>query len=143
MNAVAFFVTLAAIAISGYLVIARGDEHAVSEKASDTDTTLVEIAVSYTLSTYAQVGKTALEHTRAACHGANAVDQRDLDPPLVHIAYEPSDHSSEALQLTIANGVRGHQWPFERLPPVDVLSREYAHMVVAKIRELQRTIGTN
>lgn len=141
--AVDFIVTLAAIAISGYLVIATGDEHAVSEKASDTDTTLVEIAVPYTLSTYAQVGKTALEHTRAACHGANAVDQRDLAPPLVHIAYEPFHHSNGAFQLTVANGLRGHHWSFASIPPVDVLSRGDAHMVVADIRELQRANGTN
>ncbi|WP_368346449.1 cytochrome c [Pelagovum sp. HNIBRBA483] len=104
---------------------------------------IVEIVVPETLSANAQVGKVAFEAKCSACHGANAVGQTDIAPPLVHKIYEPSHHADEAFQRAVALGVRQHHWPFGNMAPVEGLTRADVTMIVAYVRELQRANGIN
>ena len=104
---------------------------------------IVEIILPETLSANAQVGKVAFEAKCSACHGANAVGQADVAPPLVHKIYEPSHHADEAFQRAVSLGVRQHHWPFGNMPPVDGLTRGDVTMIIAYVRELQRANGIN
>ena len=105
------------------------------------DTAIVAITLPDALSENAQIGQVAFEAKCAACHGANAVGQLEVAPPLVHDIYEPSHHADEAFQRAVALGVRGHHWPFGDMPPVEGLTRGEVQMIVAYIRELQRANG--
>ncbi len=113
----------------------------VTQSAAEPDPAIVEIVVPETLSANGQIGKTVFEAACAQCHGLNAVGQADVAPPLVHIIYEPSHHGDEAFQRAVANGVRGHHWPFGDMPPVEGLTRGDVQMIIAYIRELQRANG--
>ena len=104
---------------------------------------IVEIILPETLSANAQVGKVAFEAKCSACHGANAVGQADVAPPLVHKIYEPSHHADEAFQRAVSLGVRQHHWPFGNMPPVEGLTRGDVTMIIAYVRELQRANGIN
>ncbi len=64
-----------------------------------------------------------------------------MAPPLVHKIYEPSHHGDEAFQRAVADGVNGHHWPFDDMPPVKGLTRGDVAMVVIYIRDLQRANG--
>ena len=110
---------------------------------SDGATPLVEIILPDQLSDNATIGKRAFEAKCAACHGINAVGQDGVAPPLVHKIYEPSHHGDESFQRASAVGVRAHHWRFGDMPPVEGLTRAEVGMIVAYIRELQRTNGIN
>ena len=102
---------------------------------------LVEIALPAALSTEAQAGKQLYDSKCASCHGPNAVGQKEVAPPLVHIVYEPGHHGDESFQRAVAIGVRAHHWRFGNMPPVEGLSRGEVARIVAYIRELQRANG--
>lgn len=104
---------------------------------------LATVVLPETLSQNAQIGKLGFDAKCAACHGANAAGQDGVAPPLVHIIYEPSHHGDEAFQRAAAMGVRAHHWRFGDMPPVDGITRGDAKMIIAYIRELQRTNGIN
>lgn len=123
-----------------YWFFAGPDEQA-SQAPSKPNSAIVDIVVPATLSSNAQIGKGAFEAACASCHGANAVGQLEVAPPLVHMIYEPSHHGDEAFQRAVANGVRGHHWPFGNMPPVEGLTRGDVQLIVAYIRELQRANG--
>ena len=111
--------------------------------ASSDGTALAEVALPNTFSQSAQVGQLAYEAKCAACHGANAVGQDGVAPPLVHKIYEPSHHGDESFQRAAAMGVRAHHWPFGDMPPVEGVARGDVTMIIAYIRELQRANGIN
>ncbi|WP_299508615.1 cytochrome c [uncultured Roseobacter sp.] len=118
-------------------------EPQASQVPREPNSAIVGIIVPEKLSANAQVGKTAFEAACASCHGVNAVGQVDAAPPLVHVIYEPSHHGDEAFQRAVANGVRGHHWPFGNMPPIEGLTRSDAQMIIAYIREMQRANGIN
>lgn len=123
--------------------IFMGPTEQVSQSPIEPNSDIVAVDVPETLSSNAQIGKTAFEAACASCHGVNAVGQLEVAPPLVHVIYEPSHHGDEAFQRAVANGVRGHHWPFGNMPPVEGLTRGDVQMIVAYIRELQRANGIN
>ena len=104
---------------------------------------LANVLVPETLSQNAQIGQLGYEAKCAACHGANAAGQDGVAPPLVHIIYEPSHHGDEAFQRAAELGVRGHHWPFGNMPAVEGVTRGDVTMIIAYIRELQRSNGIN
>ena len=107
------------------------------------NTTLAEVLLPSTLSQSAQIGKRAFEAKCMACHGINAAGQVEVAPPLVHKIYEPSHHGDESFQRAASLGVRAHHWSFGDMPAVEGLTRGDVTMIVAYIRELQRTNGIN
>ena len=107
------------------------------------NTTLAEVLLPSTLSQSAQIGKRAFETKCMACHGINAAGQVGVAPPLVHKIYEPSHHGDESFQRAASLGVRAHHWSFGDMPAVEGLTRGDVTMIVAYIRELQRTNGIN
>lgn len=115
----------------------------VAKVPEEPTSAIVEISVPDTLSANAKVGKTAFEAKCSACHGANAVGQNDVAPPLVHKIYEPSHHGDESFQRAVSLGVRQHHWTFGNMPPVDGLTRGEVTMIIAYVRELQRANGIN
>ncbi len=115
----------------------------VAQVPEEATLAIVEINVPKALSVNAQVGKVAFEAKCAACHGANAVGQTDVAPPLVHKIYEPSHHADEAFQRAVSLGVRQHHWPFGIMPPVEGLTRGDVTLIIAYVRELQRANGIN
>ena len=104
---------------------------------------LVNVLLPETLSKNAQIGQRAFEAKCAVCHGANAVGQDGVAPPLVHKIYEPSHHGDESFQRAVTLGVRAHHWRFGDMAPVEGLTRGDVAMIVAYIRELQRANGIN
>lgn len=102
---------------------------------------LVEIALPAALSTEAQAGQQLYDSKCVSCHGRNAVGQKEVAPPLVHVVYEPNHHGDESFQRAVALGVRAHHWPFGNMPRVEGLSREDVALIVAYIRELQHANG--
>lgn len=104
---------------------------------------LVEIQLPASLSSSAQIGQKAFASKCAICHGENAVGQEGIAPPLVHKIYEPSHHGDESFQRAVAQGVRGHHWPFGNMPPVEGLTRAEVALIVAYVRELQVANGIN
>ena len=120
--------------------VAKTDSDAVGFQSV---TAIVAISLPNTLSENATLGKTLFDQKCAACHGANAVGQLEVAPPLVHLIYEPSHHGDEAFQRAVANGVRGHHWPFGGMPPIKGLTRADVAMITAYIRELQQYNGIN
>ena len=107
------------------------------------NTTLAEVLLPSTLSQSSQIGKRAFETKCMACHGINAAGQVGVAPPLVHKIYEPSHHGDESFQRAASLGVRAHHWTFGDMPAVEGLTRGDVTMIVAYIRELQRTNGIN
>ena len=91
----------------------------------------------------AVIGPRIFENACVECHGANAVGNEGAGPPLIHVIYEPSHHADEAFQRAVANGVRSHHWQFGDMQPVAGLTRGDVAMVIAYIREIQRTNGIN
>jgi len=102
---------------------------------------LADVKLPVSLSDNAQLGKRIYEAKCAACHNANGAGQDGVAPPLIHVIYEPSHHGDESFQRAVANGVRGHHWPFGNMPPVEGLTRGDVQMIVTYIRELQRENG--
>jgi len=102
---------------------------------------LVEISVPPSLSANAEAGKTIFDANCAKCHGANAVGEDGMGPPLVHKIYEPSHHGDEAFQRAVALGVRQHHWRFGNMQPVEGLGRQDVEKIIDYIRELQRANG--
>ncbi len=107
------------------------------------DTALVDIVVPEKLSTNALIGQKGFEANCAACHGTNGVGQQGVAPPLVHVIYEPGHHGDESFQRAVAQGVRGHHWPFGSMPPIAGLTRSDVTMITQYVRELQRANGIN
>lgn len=110
---------------------------------SNAGTALAEVIVPETFSANAQVGKLGFDGKCAVCHGANAVGQAGVAPPLVHKIYEPNHHGDESFQRAAALGVQSHHWSFGNMPPVSGVTRGDMKMIVAYIRELQRANGIN
>lgn len=103
---------------------------------------IVEVTVPQ-LSDKAKTGEAAFIENCASCHGANAVGQDGVAPPLVHIIYEPSHHGDQAFYLAAKNGVRGHHWPFGNMPPVEGITDQEIADITFYVRELQRANGIN
>ena len=120
-----------------------GSDSQVAQVPPETTTAIVKITVPEILSANAQVGKMVFEAKCSVCHGADAVGQTDVAPPLVHKIYEPSHHADEAFQRAVSQGVRQHHWAFGNMPPVEGLTRGDVTMVIAYVRELQRANGIN
>ena len=104
---------------------------------------LVDIQLPASLTSNAQIGQNAFAAKCATCHGENAVGQEGVAPPLVHKIYEPSHHADESFQRAVAQGVRGHHWPFGNMPPVEGVTRAEVAMIVTYVRELQVANGIN
>lgn len=120
-----------------------GSNNQVAQVPTETTTAIVEITVPEILSANAQVGKMVFEAKCSVCHGADAVGQTDVAPPLVHKIYEPSHHADESFHRAVSQGVRQHHWTFGNMPPVEGLTRGDVTMVIAWVRELQRANGIN
>lgn len=112
-----------------------------TKTSMDTGLALVEIKLPETLSQQAEVGQMIFEAKCADCHGANAVGQGGVAPPLVHIIYEPNHHGDESFQRAVAMGVRAHHWRFGNMPAVDGLTRADVKAIITYVRELQRENG--
>ena len=119
----------------------KGPDERVAQASDEPAASLASITVPESLSSDAQVGKVAFEAKCSVCHGANAVGQEDIAPPLVHKVYEPSHHGDESFQRAVAFGVRQHHWPFGDMPPIEGLTRGEVKMIIAYVRELQRANG--
>ena len=104
---------------------------------------LANVILPKTLSQNAQSGKRGFEAKCAACHGVNAAGQDGVAPPLVHKIYEPNHHGDESFQRAVSLGVQAHHWRFGNMPPVEGLTRGDVKMIIAYIRELQRSNGIN
>jgi cytochrome c len=104
---------------------------------------LAKVILPATLSQNAQSGKYGFEAKCAACHGVNAAGQDGVAPPLVHKVYEPSHHGDESFQRAVSMGVQAHHWRFGNMLAVEGLTRGDVKMIIAYIRELQRTNGIN
>ena len=143
MRNAAIALVVAGAALAFFIVRTQTDTPVASPQAGSNGAAIVDIAVPEDLSEKAKIGKVAFDAKCASCHGANAVGQEGVAPPLVHIIYEPSHHADEAFQRAVAGGVRSHHWRFGDMPPVDGLTRGDVGMIVAYIRELQRANGIN
>ena len=104
---------------------------------------MVKITLPETLTANADLGKRIFDVKCAACHGANAVGQNGVAPPLIHKIYEPSHHGDFAFIRAAQNGVRAHHWGFGNMPPIDGVTDSDIKMVTTYIRELQRANGIN
>ena len=136
----------AVLIIVGFAFIAWQKTDQGRQNKSDAgmgNTTLAEVLLPSTLSQSAQIGKRAFEEKCMACHGINAAGQVEVAPPLLHKIYEPSHHGDESFQRAASLGVRAHHWSFGDMPAVEGLTRGDVTMIVAYIRELQRTNGIN
>lgn len=142
MRAVLIFLIILGVGGLAYWFAVDKDNQ-VAQVPEEATSAIVEIIVPETLSSNAQVGKVAFEAKCSTCHGANAVGQVDLAPPLVHKIYEPSHHADEAFQRAVSLGVRQHHWPFGNMPPVEGLTRGDVTMIIAYVRELQRANAIN
>ena len=119
------------------------DEAETVANAAETETaalneSMVTISLPATLSDNAKIGQTAFYAKCSSCHGANAVGQQGIAPPLVHKIYEPSHHGDEAFQRAVAMGVRMHHWTFGQMPSIDGLTRSDVATIISYIRELQQ-----
>ena len=131
-----------ALAGAGYWAMTTRSPDPTSEAGND-GAALVDIQLPASLSSNAQIGQNAFSAKCATCHGENAVGQEGIAPPLVHKIYQPSHHADESFQRAVAEGVRGHHWPFGNMPPVEGLTRAEVAMIVTYVRELQVTNGIN
>jgi mono/diheme cytochrome c family protein len=89
----------------------------------------------------AKAGEAAFNQNCARCHGANAVGQEGVAPPLVHIIYEPNHHGDQSFYRAAKQGVPAHHWPFGDMPPVEGISDPEIERIVTYIRTLQRANG--
>ena len=137
-------IAFVALGVGGLTLWATGYLDASQDRAGpESGAALVSLQLPDTLSTNAEMGKTAFDAKCAACHGPNAAGQEGVAPSLVHKIYEPSHHADEAFQRAVAIGVRQHHWPFGSMPPVEGLTRGDVKMIVTYVRELQRANGIN
>ncbi len=136
-------VVLAGLAAAGLLWIFQSAPEVAATAPPENGAPLVEIVMPSELSANAQIGETIFRSQCADCHGANAVGQSGVAPPLVHIIYEPSHHGDEAFQRAVSVGVQQHHWMFGNMPAVSDLTRGDVAMVVDYIRELQQINGIN
>lgn len=113
----------------------------VSDQTDGNQSALTSVKLPTRLSENATLGKRVFEAKCAVCHNVNGAGRVGIAPPLVHVIYEPSHHGDESFQRAVANGVRGHHWPFGDMPPVDGLTRGDVQMIITYIRELQRENG--
>lgn len=134
----------------GAIIIAVGAGYAFWPTANTADqetalagAALVEVTLPEALSQNAEIGKAAFEAKCSVCHGVNAVGQDGVAPPLIHKIYESGHHGDESFQRAAALGVRAHHWRFGDMPPVEGVTRGDVTMIIAYIRELQRTNGIN
>ena len=134
-RAAVLFVLAAAIGVAGYFHLGQSDD------AVGSGPPIVTVGVPDILSVEAQLGQRTYEANCASCHGRNAAGQDGVAPPLVHVIYEPGHHGDESFQRAVARGVQAHHWPFGNMPPVEGLSREDVALIIAYVRELQRTNG--
>ena len=132
--------TIAALG-AGYLLMVPTTPMSVTSVSDPKPGALVAVELPSTLSLDAQRGKAVYEVNCAACHGPNGAGRAEQGPPLVHVIYESSHHGDEAFQRAVAEGVRGHHWPFGNMPPIKGLSRADVSLIIAYIRELQRANG--
>lgn len=130
-----------AVGVLAYVVWPSIDQDMPAHVA--TDSALVKIQLPANLSHNAQIGKQTYDVACAACHGADAVGQDGVAPPLIHKIYEPSHHGDESFQRAAAMGVQAHHWSFGNMPAVEGVTRGDVSMIVAYIRELQRANGIN
>ena len=105
------------------------------------ETAMVKVTLPATLTSRAQLGKTAFEGKCAACHGVNGAGNVNAGPPLIHKIYEPSHHGDESFQYATAMGVHAHHWRFGNMPPVEGITRAEVGTIIAYIREVQRANG--
>lgn len=146
MNSTYATAALLAIGVAGYAfwptpAPVPSAPHAPSSGSGDT--ALAVVVRPDTFSKNAQIGQLAFDEKCAVCHGADAVGQDGVAPPLVHKIYEPSHHGDESFQRAVALGVRAHHWRFGDMPPVEGVTRGDVAMMIAYIRELQRANGIN
>lgn len=133
-----------AVGVLTYVIWPTTDQNAqVMPDRTATDGALVNIQLPAELSQNAQIGKQVFDVACASCHGANAVGQDGLAPPLIHKIYEPSHHGDESFQRAAALGVQAHHWSYGNMPAIEGLTRGDVTMIVAYIRELQRSNGIN
>ena len=104
---------------------------------------LVDVTLPETLSADAQIGLAVFEAKCAVCHGVNAAGQDGVAPSLIQKIYEPSHHGDAAFLMAARNGVQAHHWRFGNMPPIEGLTDGDVKMIVAYVRELQRTNGIN
>lgn len=113
-----------------------------NEASADTDgAPLVSVTLPDTLSSEAQIGKTAFDAVCADCHGDNAAGRDGYGPPLIHKVYEPSHHGDMAFQLAVQRGVPAHHWSFGNMPPQDGLTQGDVKAITTYVREVQRANG--
>ncbi len=129
------------IGSAAYYFNSRRIDETASQQASREP--LAEIKLPVKFSETAIEGKAVFNANCATCHGANAVGQNGVAPPLIHPIYEPGHHGDEAFQRAAAMGSPAHHWPFGDMPPVDGVTRDDIAKVVAYIREIQRANGIN
>lgn len=133
---------IAVVGIGYFLTQPTQQESEPVANVNNTDpSALVAVALPASLSDNAALGKKMFEAKCAACHNTNGAGREGVAPPLIHVIYEPSHHGDESFQRAVANGVRGHHWPFGNMPPVEGLTRGDVQMIVTYIRELQRENG--
>lgn len=140
-------ITIVAIAIFGILAYATWLSIDSNNKEVTAlivpDGALAIVSLPESFSQNAQIGKRGFEAKCASCHGVNASGQDGVAPPLVHIIYEPNHHADESFQRAVAMGVSAHHWHFGNMPAIADVTRGNVKMIVAYIRELQRTNGIN
>ncbi len=120
-----------------YWQMPKGEQMATTHSSE----ALAQVIVPVTLSEQSQRGEIAFNQYCANCHGANAVGQDGIAPPLIHIYYEPNHHGDAAFLVAIARGVQAHHWPFGNMPPVEGISQDQAIDIIAYVREIQRANG--
>lgn len=95
------------------------------------------------LSSSAQAGKEKFKASCQNCHGANAVGQVGVAPPLIHKIYEPGHHGDPSFYAAAKNGVRSHHWSFGDMPPVPGVTEADMGLIISYVRALQRANGIN
>ena len=138
-------ITIAAVLAVGFWLTGPSgrDVEPKADSSSRTGMAMVDVKLPETLSANAEIGKMAYDAKCAVCHGANAVGQDGVAPPLVHKIYEPSHHGDAAFLIAAKNGVRAHHWRFGNMPPVEGVTDGDVKMIVTYVRELQRANGIN
>lgn len=138
-------ITIAAVLAVGFWLTGPSgrDVEPKADSSSRTGMAMVDVKLPETLSAKAEIGKMAYDAKCAVCHGANAVGQDGVAPPLVHKIYEPSHHGDAAFLIAAKNGVRAHHWRFGNMPPVEGVTDGDVKMIVTYVRELQRANGIN
>lgn len=102
---------------------------------------VASVLVPATMSEQALIGKAIFDANCADCHGDSAAGVNGLAPPLIHQIYVPSHHADRTFYAAVANGVRGHHWPFGDMPAIKGVSQDEVKEIITYIRELQRANG--